>query len=90
MFAAQVAGWVKANYRNAWRFDEIIPDRNYVNARLHAKIGEQGKTHHMAIRALAFKWIRIMYRCWQDRAVYDEVNYLQALKRSNSPLLKFI
>jgi len=51
---------------------------------------EQGKTHHMAVRALAFKWIRIMYRCWQDRTEYDEVKYIQALKKSNSPLLKFI
>ena len=51
---------------------------------------EQGKNHHMAVRALAFKWIRIIYRCWQDRTVYNEIKYLQALKRSNSPLLKFI
>lgn len=51
---------------------------------------EQGKSHHMAVRSLAFKWIRIMYRCWQDRIEYDEVKYIQALKRSNSPLLKFI
>lgn len=49
-----------------------------------------GKPHHMAIRSLAFKWIRIMYRCWQNRIEYDEVKYLQALKRSNSPLLGFI
>jgi len=51
---------------------------------------EQGKTHHMAVRSLAFKWIRIMYRCWQDRTEYDEVKYIQALKKSGSPLLKFI
>lgn len=51
---------------------------------------EHGKSHHMAIRSLAFKWIRIMYRCWHNRIEYDEVKYLQALKRSNSPLLGFI
>jgi len=51
---------------------------------------EHGKTHHAATRSLAFKWIRIMYRCWQDRTQYDEVKYLQALKKTNSPLLKFI
>lgn len=51
---------------------------------------ERGKTHHVAIRSLAFKWIRIMYRCWQDRTKYDEVKYLQALKKSKSPLLAFI
>jgi hypothetical protein len=28
---------------------------------------DQGKDHHAAVRALAFKWIRIVFRCWQDR-----------------------
>ncbi len=51
---------------------------------------DHGKTHHTAIRSLAFKWIRIMFRCWQDRTKYEEVKYLKALKKSNSPLLKFI
>jgi hypothetical protein len=32
------------------------------------------------------RWIRIMFRCWQDRALYDEVRYQQALKRRGSPL----
>ena len=26
-----------------------------------------GSTHQVALRALAFKWIRIVYRCWQNR-----------------------
>ncbi len=51
---------------------------------------DHGKSHHMAVRALAFKWIRIMFRCWQDRTKYDEIKYLKALKKSNSPLLKFV
>jgi hypothetical protein len=34
---------------------------------------KNGKPHQMAIRALAFKWIRILYRCWQERQPYDEV-----------------
>ena len=51
---------------------------------------EQRKKHHMAVRSLVFKWIRIMYRCWQNRVEYDEVKYLQALKRSKSPVLEFI
>src|SRR5262249_28980181 len=32
---------------------------------------DQGKAHQAAIRALAFKGIRIRYRCWQDRTLYD-------------------
>ncbi len=49
---------------------------------------EKGKTHQMAIRALAFKWIRILWRCWQDRKPYDEARYLLALKEKGSPLVK--
>lgn len=47
---------------------------------------ERGKNHHAAVRALAFKWIRIIYRCWQDRTPYDEGRYIQALVRRGSPL----
>lgn len=43
-----------------------------------------GKTHHAAIRALAFKWIRIFFRCWQDRKPYSESIHLQTLKRHST------
>jgi transposase len=36
---------------------------------------QRGKSHHAAIRALAFKWIRILYRCWKDRKPYDATLY---------------
>ena len=48
---------------------------------------ERGKKHHTAIRALAYKWIRIMYVCWNQSVPYDEVKYIQALQRAKSPLL---
>ena len=47
---------------------------------------ERGKEHHAAVRALAFKWIRIVFRCWQDRVAYDETRYLAALAKRGSPL----
>ena len=47
---------------------------------------ERGKDHHAAVRALAFKWIRIVFRCWKDRVVYDENKYLSALAKRGSPL----
>jgi transposase len=47
----------------------------------------KGASHQAALRALAFKWIRILYRCWQTRTPYDETTYLNALKRRESPLL---
>jgi hypothetical protein len=31
------------------------------------------------IRALAFKWIRILFRCWKDCKPYDELTYQRAL-----------
>ena len=49
---------------------------------------DKGCSHQTAVRALAFKWIRILYRCWQNRTPYDESKYLNALKRRDSSLLK--
>jgi hypothetical protein len=39
----------------------------------------KGKSRHMAIRALAFKWIRVLFRCWKDGKLYDELTYQRAL-----------
>ncbi|MEH6569524.1 MAG: transposase, partial [Halioglobus sp.] len=47
----------------------------------------KGCTHQAAVRALAFKWIRIVYRCWQTGIRYDEALYLKTLARKGSPLL---
>jgi transposase len=47
----------------------------------------RGKKHHAAVRALAFKWIRIIYRCWKERVAYDENVYLAALAKQKSALL---
>jgi hypothetical protein len=43
------------------------------------------KNHHPAVRAVAFQWIRIAYRCWVDRQPYDERVFLAAQRRRNSP-----
>jgi transposase len=49
----------------------------------------RGKSHQAAVRALAFKWIRIIYKCWQTRTPYNEVRYLERLRKKSSPLLAF-
>jgi transposase len=49
----------------------------------------KGKPHQTIIRSLAFKWIRIVFVCWKTKSLYDESTYLAALKKRNSPLLKF-
>jgi transposase len=48
----------------------------------------KGCSYQAAVRALAFKWIRILYRCWVTRTPYDEARYLKALQERGSPLLK--
>ncbi len=52
----------------------------------YQQLRSRGKGHHAAVRALAFKWIRILFRCWKDRVAYDENKYLAALARRGSPL----
>lgn len=49
----------------------------------------KGKSHQAATRSLAFKWIRIIYRCWQTRTPYNEVKYLESLRKKGSPLLTY-
>jgi hypothetical protein len=44
------------------------------------------KSHHTAVRALAFKWMRILYRCWKDRQPYREDLYLLSLTKRNLPV----
>jgi len=46
----------------------------------------QGQSHHAAVRALAFKWIRIAFRCWKDRTPYEERLYQHARQRRQRPL----
>ena len=48
---------------------------------------ENSKSHHAAVRSLAYKWNRILFRCWKDGNPYDEQTYLRALKRTGSPLI---
>jgi transposase len=49
---------------------------------------DHGKKHHAAIRALAFKWIRILFRCWSQRVPYVEQTYIESLTKRCSPLLQ--
>ncbi len=46
----------------------------------------RGKSHHATLRALAFKWIRILWRCWHDHVAYDDARYTSALQLRGSPL----
>ena len=47
----------------------------------------RGKRHWAILRALAFKWIRILWKCWRTRQPYDEDRYLQSLLKRKSSLI---
>jgi transposase len=57
----------------------------------YGELKARGKKHHVAVRALAFKWMRILYRCWQDRKPYSEELHLARLaKRRNTQVQKLV
>ena len=58
--------------------------RNYVDY-----YKARGKKFHAIIRALAFKWVRILFRCWQSRTPYDEATYMDSLKKRGSIFATF-
>jgi len=47
----------------------------------------KGSPHQTAVRALAFKWQRVIFRCWQNRTPYQEAIYEAALRKSGSNLV---
>ena len=49
----------------------------------------KGKSRQAAVRALAYKWIRIIWKCRQTRTTYSEVTYLEALRKKGSSLLAY-
>ena len=57
-------------------------------AAYHEEQREKGKGTWAIHRSLAYKWIRILWKCWQDRKPYNETEYLKALERRNSPLVR--
>jgi transposase len=46
----------------------------------------KGKSHQAAVRSLAYKWIRIIWKCWQTRTKYDEARYVECLRKKGSAL----
>jgi transposase len=47
----------------------------------------KGKSHQAAVRALAYKWIRIIWKCWQTRTRYNEARYVECLRKKGSALV---
>lgn len=38
------------------------------------------------MRKIAFKWSRIILRCWQTRTPYDDNRYIESLRKKGSPI----
>lgn len=51
---------------------------------------EGGQSHPQALRNLGAKWLKILYRLWCDRTLYDEATYLESLAKHHSPLIDYI
>jgi transposase len=66
-----------------------IPYSHWARA-CYKYLRDRGMDHHAAVRVLAYKWIRIIFVCWKERKLYDESQYIKALRRRNSPVAKFL
>jgi transposase len=50
----------------------------------------KGCAHHTAVRALAFKWQQVIWRCWQAGTPYDDARYEAVLRKRNSPVVALL
>lgn len=49
--------------------------------RCYDHLKAKGMGHWSAVRVIAIKWQRILWRCWQDRVAYDEAAYVRNLQK---------
>jgi transposase len=57
-------------------------------ARAYYDRQRKSKKHQAAVRALAFKLMRIYFVCWRDRKTYDRNFYISSLEKHGSTLLQ--
>jgi transposase len=50
----------------------------------------QGQSHAQALRCLGQRWLKILWRIWQDRTPYDEALHMKSLARSGSWVLALV
>jgi transposase len=55
-------------------------------AKLYAQARARGCDHPHAIRILARAWIRVLWRCWQDRRPYDPGLHRAACRLADAPV----
>ncbi len=67
--------WAKESWKHSVWAEAFVRQRR-----------EKGQGFHAIIRALAYKWIRILWKCWHDGVAYHEEKYLAGLRQKGSPL----
>jgi hypothetical protein len=78
--------WSKPKFlhQSFWEFAEQSTRQCNWAAAYLADQQAKGKTYSTAIRALAFKWQRIMYACWKNTQPYDDAEYEASLAKKGS------
>lgn len=71
-----IVEWAKESWKHSVWAEAFVRQRQ-----------EKGQGFHAIIRALAYKWIRILWKCWHDGVAYDEAKYLETLRKKGSPLV---
>ena len=71
-------------HQTFWEFAEQSARHCHWAKAYLAEQKAKGKTHSTAVRALAFKWQRIMFACWQRGETYDDLKYEASLSRRAS------
>lgn len=68
--------WAKESWKHSSWAEAFVRQRQ-----------DKGQGFYCILRALAYKWLRILWKCWHDRIPYDEAKYLDCLRRKGSPLV---
>ena len=50
------------------------------------RLNDGGREHRTAVRVRASKWRRTIWKCWQQRALYNEGTYMRSLQKRNPEL----
>jgi transposase len=63
--------------------DESRKTSGWAQAYYRAK-RDQGHNHASALRCLGKRWLKLLWRMWQEHTSYDEAKYLKALQQHGS------
>lgn len=68
--------WAKESWKHSSWAEAFVRQRQ-----------QRGQGFYAILRALAYKWLRILWKCWKDGVPYEEARYLECLRLKGSPLV---